>query len=241
MPITIDGTTVQNITIDGTSVTEVTADGDVVFSTTSLASSAVHQYDAQALSLTDGDTVDPFPDEIGTEDAAASNTSPSYDSAGINSNAAVSYTNSGDHNATYGTSISQPFTASVVFRLDNSDRNPVFGGDSNDVRFESEPQNDRYILRGGNSVSGGSPTQNPEIGLIIFDGANSKLRINGADELTGDFGTLAFDGVSIGTDPGDFRQYSGDVGELVIFDERLSSTEISNEEQRLSDKWGITI
>jgi len=89
-PINIDGSTVGAITIDGTDVSEVTVDGSTVFGNAIPdAQNLQANLDAQALSLSDQDAVDPWSDESGNNNDFDGFNSPIYETDIVGSNPAV--------------------------------------------------------------------------------------------------------------------------------------------------------
>jgi len=120
-PINIDGSSVSSVTIDGTSVSEVTVDGEAVFS---VDRGLLHHYEADNLSLNDGDSVSTWPDQAGSDDLTAGN-APTYVASAINGQPAVSYDFSDYLSVSFST-ISTPLQHFLIAKLDSDDEASVF-------------------------------------------------------------------------------------------------------------------
>jgi len=237
-PINLDGDTVDAITIDGSSVNEVTVDGEAVFS--AIPDSAVHQYDASTLSLSDGDSVSSWTDSIGTADASAVG-GPTFQDNSLNGLPVVDFDGDDSFDASF--SLSQPYSMTVVVELDIADGSYLWssdtGGshphlqnlDSSTIRWDAGSQLDFNV----NDYTG-----NYIIFTSIYNGSNSVLRRNGSSVGTGNAGT---DGISSNFHIGERRgsKMNGRIAELVVYNDDISGQVATNEEQRLSDKWGVTI
>jgi len=81
IPTSIDGTDITGATIDGQDVQEITVDGDTVF--TAGPPPGNFQFDAQDLSLANGDPVTSWPDTLG-RDTLTGGTSLEYDTTTMN-------------------------------------------------------------------------------------------------------------------------------------------------------------
>ena len=205
--------------------------------------SAISQYDAQSAfaSGDDGTTISAWPDELGLADATGG--SPTVRENGINNNRSLEFDAVDDilQTGAYSSAKNQPITIASVFQAFNTDeRIRIHDGDSNIFQTEIEPPEYSFSAD-ASTVNGGSPDTNPHIAVAIFDGANSSFRLDGAELFTGDVGSNSLDGFTIGASRIDSLFWDGYLGELVIYDDVLSGEQLSEEEQRLSDKWGVTV
>jgi len=244
-PTSIDGTDITGATIDGTDVQEITVDGDVVFSAGSdLPTRALkHRYDADAISgLSNNDDVTQWNDTAGSNDVTApSGSEPVYKTNIQNGLPVVRFTGSEVLTGGTGDTV-QPDTIFVVYKQDNTTQEM---GVLNSVTTANE----QIFFSGGEfkwfagSVlnSGVSVNTNYNIHCVIADGSSTEYRINGALESTGNAGGEKLVGVRIGQQSGGTRQLDGDVCEVLIYSDRLTSQEIADVESFLSNKWGISI
>jgi len=245
-PINIDGSQVQDITIDGDSVSQVTMDGDKVFGS-AIPDSAVMQLDAQSLSgFADGDTVDPFPDQINSNNATVAAGSPSYQSNAINGNASVEMA-SGDVYALaqfFGSQSSGEIML-VIERFDNPSSSTgglwnlttsgnrqgyplagnIYENALRDTRIDDNP----------NPV----PYSDPHIYNVASD-SEYKAWQNDSQVFSTSNGSYNVSGYELGrnenNDPAEVF-----VGEVMAYDPTLSSSERSSERSRLATKWDITL
>ena len=90
----------------------------------------------------------------------------------------------------------------------------------------------------------GTDADAPILLTAILDGANSALREDGTQQATGDAGSISWGGdLTTGLrNSGNNTFLNGAFGEIVIYDGNLDATgDLADEEQRLSDKWGLGI
>lgn len=205
-----------------------------------------HQYDAQALSgFSNGDTVSTWPDEQGSVDLSATG-APFYDADGINSNPAVSYDGTDDyHDGNFGSTYSQATHIFMVAKWDtNTSGSDIYGFDGNDstdrqALWESDTPWD--IWSGNTLVGSSSADTNPHIFGCLFNGSSSELRIDGSSDVTGDAGTSSIAGFTLAAKFNDGNYSDMRIGEVLLYNAEKTSSEISDIESYLSDKWGITI
>lgn len=204
---------------------------------------AVIQYDAsQETGLTDGETINKLTDRLNRDDLSGSavfktnqqNGLPVYDFDGTNhvfSKASSNFTN-----------ITQPFTiASVVPTIDTTSNtywvSREASGDSL-FRFGYDSTNSHYEIRADTAIEGTNDAA-PRLMIGIFDGGDSELRENGTTTATGNVGSNFIESLSVGGINGS-AQLNGQIAETVIYNDNISTTgDLSSEESRLSDKWGI--
>jgi hypothetical protein len=206
----------------------------------------VAQYSAQQFNLTDGDSVQTWPDQVGSFDATGGD--PNYRDNIINGYPALEYDGSDDtltvSDANFA-DISQPYTIiAVVDFTQESDgsRNPAFRGGP-------EPHGPTPALGGSNTGTPGwryyagnnfvNGTEDDSINLFttVFDDPNnnSELREDGTQTATGSPGSNPLVELRLGTsDTDDF------IGFIEIHD-GLPSNGLSTREQEIADLWDITL
>ena len=258
-PTTVDGLDIDDATIDGTEVSEITVDGNVVFKAGSdIPDSAIAQYDAQALiGFNDGDSITTWEDNLNNNDITGE--TPVYRDSAINGNPAVEFDGNDDYLETaLPSSISQPTTVITVGQIPDHDAPNEDGAftyfdnhrSSNNFHLvrpqdtESNSNEFRYRNNAGETfeTDNGTATTNPEVLVNIFDGNNSEIRRNGSDlSVTGESGTNDLEGIQLGSRQDERDFFDGYIAEVITYDDRLTSSEIEEEEQRLSDKWGISL
>lgn len=198
------------------------------------------QYDATKLTLSAGNTIDPFPDERGVTDLAATNT-PNYETDVINGNPVSRYNGTDEnHNATFA-SVAQPFVYAFAFNVRSVDSGAFefyVGEQSNDggVRILNS-QGEWQIGDSGNSYKGGTVSTGEHIIVGIFDGTNSKLRVDGTDVATGELSD-SVSGIALSERGGGGNNSAMDMGEFLFYDGRPNTSDV---ESYLNDKWGMTI
>jgi hypothetical protein len=203
--------------------------------------SVVSQYDTQALSgFNDGDAINTLPDEQNGYDLSGAAT---YRSSGINGNASIEFDGSQQFSNS-NPALSQPYTIIAVAQITGNTGNDhtVFDSDNNNftlLRY-SNGVGKRTWFDGG-SIGSASPDTNPHISTALTDGANSVLRFDAVQEGSGDAGSNSIDGFQLGQSYDDSRGLVGYIGEVLIYDGLLTQTEYEREEQRLSNKWNITL
>jgi len=239
-PTSIDGTDITGATIDGQDVQEITVDGDTVFTAApSLPNSAVAQWDASALSGNDGDTINTFTDQIGSFDLSGNATLQTNGIGGVQS---LSFNGSNENftlSSASWTSLSQPNTTISVVDLQTTNRAYFLDDTTGNNRHQHRWDVDEWLFFAGSVLTGGVATQ--QLLTVTWDGSNSEFRADGSQVTTGNLGTRTWDSITLGSAAGDVDFWDGLIGEVVVYDAKLSPTEISSEEQRLANKWGITI
>jgi len=193
--------------------------------------------------FSDGDRITTLTDQIGTRDltdgtgldyvASAINGFPAASSDGVDDILGIS---------NWGSSIPQPVTFSGVFQQ-KDDIGILFGlREDNDGPVAFNGGGD-FTFFAGTSLNDGAGDLDPHTFVIVYDGANSILNIDGT-EYTGNAGNrLLNNGVYLsigGLNPDSGSNFSDAYhGEFVLIPERLDSTQRDNEITRLKDEWGI--
>jgi len=96
-----------------------------------------------------------------------------------------------------------------------------------------------WAMIAGSTLEDGTANTGPIIISALFNGSNSAIRVNGT-ESTGDAGTTALDGVSLGARGDGSNNYDGAIGEVLVYPQDKSSV-VGDIEKYLADKWGITL
>jgi hypothetical protein len=242
-PTSIDGTDITGATIDGTDVQEITVDGQTVFTAVPpLPASTVHQYDATLITASDGDPVSAWADNVSSDDLTAG-TAPTYKQTIINGQPVVRFDGSNDLLDVDWPDINEPYEFFLVFQLNSTGGfDVILDGFNNQVEFYSSTV-PNFRIRQSSNVVGSSSDTNAHIANIIFRAGSSNdiLNLDGSLDASGDSGNTISDGLTVGArNDGSFHS-EVDIGEIVVYNTELSSSDRSSEETRLSDKWGITI
>jgi len=251
-----------NLSIDTThefqafgSVRDVSDDGVVLTFETGGAipdSGLLHDYSAQALSLSDGTTVNTWADNKASRDLDGIG-GPTYDESGINGVEAVFVDGVDDEFWDGGTedTITQPFYIFSVYQaipdgdawLIGSDESELLG--SNGSRFAKllsiNSSGRQYRIDAGSELATGTSDEEPHIFTGLFDGFNSEIRLDGETIATGSTGTNGLTTVVLGSSGGE-RYIETKIGRVSFYDANEVSNEQVNEiENVLANQFGITI
>ena len=208
--------------------------------------SAVLHLDATQEDLNDDDPVSSLVDRSGESNNLSGGTA-TFKTNVQNGNPVYRFDGVDDEYTRSSPTTNQPYTFIYVVQTNDNDevQTPFSTQDDDDERATLDHRLDGQDLLAfaGNSVGGASTTTNWQIISGIYDGASSVVRRNGADVLTRDVGTHPWGGFRVGDHYfADHRPLDGDLGELLFYTTDLSDTdELAQEEQRLSDKWGISL
>ena len=225
--------------------------------------SAVLQYAAtKETGLSDGDAITTLSDRVGSNDITGNAT---YRTNQQNDRAVYQHDgvdDGHDGSFTLNQPLNQPLTVIVVVTdaaqlqgntaseremIVTNDVSPGSGGEiaiywegngGYNWRLRANKQGDSF-----NNFEG-TNTNTPVLLTAILDGANSVFREDGAQQATGDAGSISWGGGLRTGLRNDGREnfLDGALGEVVIYDANLDATgDLTSEEQRLSDKWGISI
>ena len=242
---TPDGTEVEEVILpDGSEASEVIApDGTVVFEDPIPDSGLLHDYDADQLGLTGGDTVNTFTDQEGDQGASASG-SPTFRESAINDEAAVEYDGSNDGHIASGVDVGQPLVIITVYEANNTTASMrLMSGDGERFGKWATDSDDRYRIDAGTRNAGSSAATGPNIFSAIFDGEDSAIRINGSTDTTGDSGTNKIDGLDMGflSDP-EQEHFDGYIARMLIYDEnQMEDGQLEEIEEFFGEKYNINI
>jgi hypothetical protein len=238
-----NGTEVSEIVLpNGQTASEVIApDGSVVFGNAipdSVVDNTVHLYDARELSLSDGTTVDPRPDLVGSQDAAAVN-SPTFDSDGFNSNPTVTYQSSDpDYHETSGANLSSSFTVVGVFDLSDASSRRILAGEGTfwNVGWSGS---DWFLFSDGSGING-STDSGVQLASFIINGSSSAIRENGSETVSGSVGSYTPTRIDIGADTEFSRRYwDGNIPLLRFIDGSIPQSDLEDYEDQLISQFNI--
>jgi len=251
-PTSIDGTDITGASIDGTDVQEITVDGDTVFTAgPDLPASTVAHFDATQLSLADGDPVNTWPDQISGNDATDVNP-PTFKSSGIGGLGSIEFDGSNDEmTAPIGT-YSQPITFAVVMNPDNVNSAVLNSDGSNifEVQVRPTSSKDEHFIEDASSLGRidtdpTNPIEQVEIFAVNFPTVTVRrngtdITIQGTPTFSGNPNNVNLEDLIIGS-RGGTQFFQGELSELLVYDSFLTTSEINDEETRLSNKYGISI
>lgn len=208
--------------------------------------SAIAHYDATELSLSDGDSVSTWSDQTGNGYDLTAGTAPTYKTGIINGNPVVRFDGVDDFLDVAFSTISQPNHIFIVVQYRSVDST----SSGNQYTFDSDDSNNRELFRqfegnwgifAGSNLFGSAADTSAHIGTALYNGSSSSLRIDGADDATGDAGADGLGGLTVGSSSSDSDFGPVDIGEIVVCDGELSTSDRDAEESRLAEKWGISI
>ena len=244
---------------DGTPVTPKgisqvrTGDGRILFDGVAIPDSVEAQWDATQLALSDGQTVDPFDDSIGTADLPASE-SPTYDPDGINGESAVFYDGVDDAHLGSGLGLSTAsgeFTVFAVVDAATSDGRAYNIMSDEDGGLQLRYDEGEIFYRSDDGSTDQTVTlslsTSPEIVSVRISNGGETVEAWVDGDFQGDStatvgGWGVVDNVrlgDVGTDP--VLPLEGNLGEVVYHNAALSPSDRSDEEQRLANKFGISL
>jgi len=224
---------------DGSEIAEVrTGAGDVVFSAIPDSGALKARYNFKEYSGTSS-----YSDLTGNGFDLVNGSITSV-SDSINGHQAGEFDGSDDHVSTGGiTAESPPITTFAVARVDEDNKETVLSlNDSSE--FNIRQRNGNWRMRGSSNLNAGSYTGNPRIVTCVWDGSNSVLRLDGSQVGTGDTSEPDVTNIGLGKrlSFNDNRFHLlGAIGEVLIYPDRRTSTQIDNVESYLSNEWDITI
>ena len=208
-----------------------------------------NQYSSLKLTLSDGSTVDPYADAVGELDLTAVGSPTFTDSdPNLNDRDSVVYDGSNDAHvlsASEWDTLQQPFTIiAVVNPTDGGDRDSVVTRESTDdpgfffdVRFDDN----EYELFAGDSVSGGTPTEDVQLLTAIVDGSESALRKNGSEIASGNPGSRDLESLSLNAREGASQHLDGPHGITEFHTLALSGTDLTDREDAIASDFGIDL
>lgn len=143
-----------------------------------------------ALGYANAATVGTFPDEIGTADLIQASPVNTYRSTGFNSHPTVqAEAGSAKRMAATFTSIAQPFT--VVAVLNNIGGGVLISNNTADTSWAFQKSTAWNIYGGSAVIGGGTPNNSAHLMVGVFNGASSKVIVDGVTLVTGSAGTVS--------------------------------------------------
>jgi hypothetical protein len=138
--------------------------------------------------------------------------------------------------------LNQPHTRLVVYKL---------LGSANQASFDGNTSNTALLLNRNTStvaIFGGSVDLTANVTATafhviagVYNGAGSKISVDGGTPVTGNPGSSAAGGISIGAYPDGTFPSNIDVAEVLEFDSALSDAQVLQLHTYLGDKYGITV
>lgn len=204
-------------------------------------------YDATELTgFTDGDPVGTWPDEENTFDLTQSSSSlqPTYKTGIINSNPILRFDGSDDYLDVDFTQLSEPWQVFCVGTLrisDTSARTMWADQDGGDpALFQNGNGNWTLKVGGSSDIENGSTDTNPHVHTVLHNGADTAMRRDGTETATGS-ASEPLNGFRLARRGIDDLKGPIDMGEVLIYDADLSTSDRDSVESYLGDKWGITV
>ena len=193
----------------------------------------------------DGNEINSWSDET-VNGFDLSGGSPTVRSDGINGNLALEFDGT-DDTLTIGSddwdSISQVNTIYIVLEpTSGSNSNAFDHNDGDDERTQlwyRGTETDGWRSFAGESLVSDDTTIYQQI-TTKFDGANSLIRGEGTEIVSGDAGTQGIDSFRVGSQTGGNRMFDGYIGEILGYDADHDSTTMGDVESYLFNRWGIT-
>jgi len=201
-----------------------------------------------AVPSADNDSVAVWPDLSGnnnhlTMDTAASQ--PLFKTAILNSRPAMLFDNTDDQlslTAFASGTLSQPMTYFLVAKLvavhPSGYQFIVDGQATGRSTIYVNPSLTWGLYAGTESNAAGAADTNNHLFAALFDGASSKLWVDGGSGVTGNPGATAMDGVRMGYNP--VSPGNCYVEEFIVYDAGLTTADVNRVGRYLSAKYGLT-
>jgi len=213
-------------------------------------------YDAdQITGLSDGDAVATWPDIGPNGDDVTQGTPaarPLYKTSILNGKPVVRFDGSDDYlqgALTNAGATTQPATIFAVAQLDatvldDGATRPIIDGDDSGHRtllYKSGiPSPDSWGIYAGTALYGSAGDSDTNIWCALFNGASSQFWLNGISEASGDAGSRALDGITIGALYDGARPWKGDIAEIIVYDAGLSNADKNEVGSYLATKYGLS-
>lgn len=201
----------------------------------------VLKYDAHELQLGPGDSVETWNDSANGYDVVQTDSTlqPTYDGSGLNGNPAVSFDSDEYLEGGYfDEPFEQPYTFALVARTDERWHSYAwYGADTDQRSFLNlgHMGSDDHAFWAGDGLLMDATTD-PHVYICVADGEDSVVRRDG-EEIVGDAGDLAHAGITIGAHSDGSRGFRGEMGELRLYDRRLTADERASLQGELESKW----
>lgn len=196
----------------------------------------------------DGDGVERWSDASGNgrhADQATSSKRPTYQTNEYNGLPCIRFDGTDDFLRTAAfTQDDQPSTLIAVAKSGQSSSSGavyVVGAQASGKRNQVLQDGSRWIANAGsnlNAALGSVNTSKLQVLVVVFNGASSKIRVD-ATETTGNPGAEGTTGHTLGANQFGTGLFLGDICEVAFFSGELTSTNITDTEAHLNEKWGL--
>jgi len=171
-------------------------------------------------------------------------TSPSRQTAIVNGRDVVRFPGSDRRLKTASWSLAQPFTALVVWKLNTgaAGQNVIDGIGTGRAAIYWRSGVSKHGSFLGTSILDGRTLSAPSSAFLtslIANGASTKIYYNASLDVSGNSGTSAPGGITVGGEAGTGADLIGDVAEILIFGSSLSDANRQAAEAYLNSKWAI--
>lgn len=251
-----NGNQVSEIVLpNGNTASEVVApDGSVVFG---IPDSAIYRYNGSETGVSDGQTVDPWTDLVGSVDLDGIGY-PSLNTGSLNGTDAVDTDGTDDafrYDQNLSTSLTEPATVLWAVRVESLPTDGIVNlwrqeldGETvvNEILIRTDANAYRLNIAGTYNEAG-SPSTGDHIFTMAIDDSTAILRDNGtkigsvdssADQTVLD---AAAQGFYFADGPNDRRYTDALVRETIVHDQRLSGSALTDEEERLEAEAGMNV
>lgn len=163
----------------------------------------------------------------------------------INGRNVIDFDGTNDYMAVTMTSDATPYTIIFVGRLDTtaSQQNIIDGSGSSNRAVLLCSNSAKYGMYGAalRSSTVTPSTTNAEIVIGIFNGSSSVMYVDGgASVASGDPFEGAYVGLTVGSRYDGAVNFNGIIGEVLIYNSALSSTDLNSIGDYLATRWGMT-
>lgn len=143
----------------------------------------------------------------------------------------------------FGAAITQPDTVFVVYKLGTiAGTQSIFDGDDSTNRQDALVFGGNWAILAPGLVSGSAADINANIGVAVFNGASSAYHVNGISKVSGNAGSGAIDGLTLGSsNSGASGFVTGHISEFLIYGGSLSVSNKNIVQNYLSAKYGISV
>jgi Tfp pilus assembly protein PilE len=200
-------------------------------------------WDMSDLAYSNGETVSSVSDQSGNGyDLSNSGSGPVMVESGLNGNDLVEFQGNSRLDSPEWSPVSEPYTIFFVTSSYDSPSDGVTmdsaGGSGRAFIARDNPE--WRIWNGGGFNTAFTGDEQEHIITAVYSDSNGKFRYDGSEE-TGNSGSNDITSIRLGQDNTGARALEGRVGEVIMYNRSLSSSEITEVESYLSGKWGITL
>jgi hypothetical protein len=197
------------------------------------------RYDLTEESFTDGETISTLTDQTGNGYDLTASGNPTARTNQLGGNTVARLDGSDDLFDVAFSNLAQPNHIFIAWT--SGDGSGVFftsessAGDRNEF---NENGSGNWQIFAGSALEGGATSSGDYISSTLYNGTSSHIRLNGADEATGNAGTESLNGLMIGNSPFATDFADMDIGEILLYDADKSNKQ-SEIESYLNDKWSV--